>query len=406
MRKALFILASLFAGLLIGIAAKGAAPVWREAADSIGTMWLNGLRMTVVPLIISLLIVGIVQTATAASAGKLAARGVALMIALLWLSSALAAILFPAIVAFFPIPTEAALALRGALSHSIVPGTVPPFSEFLKAIIPTNPVAAAADDAILPLIIFVLIFAFAVVRLPDAQRATIAGFFEATANAMIMVVHWVLWLAPLGVFALAFKLGQTAGMAAFGALAHYVAVLVAIGGALWISSFVLATLGARLNPVAFFRATIPAQAVAISTQSSLASLPAMLEGVDRLGIRRPVSEVMLPIAVALFRVTGPAMNLGVALYIAHWLGIELSAWQIALGAAAAAITTMGAVSLPGAISFIGSIAPICLVMGLPIEPLGLLIAIEAFPDIMRTLANVTMDMAVTATIDRRATKTL
>ena len=226
------------------------------------------------------------------------------------------------------------------------------------------------------------------------------GFFEAVANALIILVGWVLWLAPLGVLALAYMLGRATGAAAFGALAHYVAVLAATGGVIWIGAFLLAMFGARIGPPRFFRAAIPAQAVAISTQSSLACLPAMVEGLDQLGTRRPVSEVVLPIAVALFRATGPAMNLGVALYIAHWLGVTLSPWQIALGIAVATLTTIGSVSLPGSISFISSIAPICLAMGLPIEPLGLLVAIETFPDIMRTLANVTMDMAVTATLDR------
>lgn len=401
MQKALFILASLIAGVLIGILAQDGPDIWRVAADTIGTLWLNGLRMTVVPLIISLLIVGIAQTATAASAGRLAAHGVGLMIALLWLSSLIAAFAVPSIMAIFPMPEAALGTLRNLLTHASRPAHIPPFSDFMKAIIPTNPFAAAADDAILPLIIFILAFAFAIIRLPESQRATVTIFFEGIANAMIMVVGWVLWLAPLGVFALAFTLGRTAGAAALGTLAHYVAVLVATGGLFWLASFALAALGARIGPAAFFRAAIPAQAVAISTQSSLASLPAMLEGVDRLGVRRPVSEVILPLSVALFRVTGPPMNLAVAIYIAHWLGIELTTGQIVLGVVVAAITTMGAVSLPGAISFVGSIAPICLVMGLPIEPLGLLIAVETFPDLMRTLANVTMDMAVTATVDRQ-----
>jgi proton glutamate symport protein len=183
-------------------------------------------------------------------------------------------------------------------------------------------------------------------------------------------------------------------------LLHYVIVLVAAGAVIWLLSFVVAWLGGGKSPIAFFKAAIPAQAVAISTQSSLASMPAMLKGLDNLGVRTSTSEITLPIAVALFRATGPAMNFGVALYVAHWLGIELSAGQIALGLAAGAITTMGAVSLPGSISFISSIAPICLAMGIPVEPLGLLIAIETFPDIMRTLGNVTMDMAVTATVDK------
>ena len=91
----------------------------------------------------------------------------------------------------------------------------------------------------------------------------------------------------------------------------------------------------------------------------------MLQGLNQLGVRTRNSEIILPIAVALFRATGPAMNFGVALYIAHLMGIELTAGQIALGLAAGAITTMGAVSLPGSISFISSIAPICIAMGVP-----------------------------------------
>jgi proton glutamate symport protein len=252
----------------------------------------------------------------------------------------------------------------------------------------------------LPLIVFTLAFAFATLKLPETKRLTILGLFDAIADAMVMIVGWVLKLAPIGVFALAYGLGVTAGSAAFGALAHYVLVLVATGAVIWLLSFVVAWVGAGKNPLLFFRAAIPAQAVAISTQSSLASLPAMLQGLNQLGVRTRNSEIVLPIAVALFRATGPAMNFGVALYIAHLMGIELTTGQIALGLAAGAITTMGAVSLPGSISFISSIAPICLAMGIPVEPLGLLIAIETFPDIMRTLGNVTMDMAVTATVDK------
>jgi Na+/H+-dicarboxylate symporter len=107
-------------------------------------------------------------------------------------------------------------------------------------------------------------------------------------------------------------------------------------------------------------------------------------------------------AVAIFRATGPAMNLAVAIYVAHWMGIELTPWALAAGVAAAATTTLGAVSLPGTITFVSSIAPICLAMGLPVEPLALLLAVETFPDIMRTLGNVTMDMAVTTTVSERS----
>ena len=107
---------------------------------------------------------------------------------------------------------------------------------------------------------------------------------------------------------------------------------------------------------------------------------------------------MLPLAVAIFRVTGPAMNLAVVIYVAHLFGITLGPAQLAAGIAAAAITTLGAVSLPGQVSFVTSIAPICLAMGIPIEPLAILVAVEVMPDIMRTIGNVVMDVAVTGAV--------
>jgi proton glutamate symport protein len=401
MKKAWIVLAALIAGLLLGAWVGDQSWLLKEIADVAGTAWLNGLRMTVVPLVVSLLIVGIVQTAEAAKAGKITATGIAIMIALLWTSSAIAAIMIPTLNALIPIPAEAAASLKAAFGGAAPIKDVPGFGEFLKALIPTNPINAAANDAILPLIIFTLAFAFAVVRLPAGKRTPVLGLFEGVADAMVMIVGWVLALAPIGVFALAYSLGVTAGATAFAALAHYVIVLVLTGAVVWLLSFIIAWIGGGLNPISFFRAAIPAQAVAISTQSSLASLPAMLKGLDRLGVRTRTSEIILPVAVALFRATGPAMNFGVALYIAHWMGIELTTTQIMFGLAAGAITTMGAVSLPGSISFISSIAPICLAMGVPVEALGILVAIETFPDIMRTLGNVTMDMAVTATVDKR-----
>ena len=94
------------------------------------------------------------------------------------------------------------------------------------------------------------------------------------------------------------------------------------------------------------------------------------------------------------------MNMAVAIYVAHLMGVELGPLQLAAGVAVAATTTLGAVSLPGQLSFVTSIAPIALAMGIPIEPLALLIAVETIPDIFRTLGNVTMDVAVTGAAAR------
>ena len=128
----------------------------------------------------------------------------------------------------------------------------------------------------------------------------------------------------------------------------------------------------------------------------------MLRGAHSLGVPVSASGVVLPLAVAMFRATGSGMNLAVAHYVAHWYGVELGPAQIAVGLAAGTLTTIGSISLPGQISFVTSIAPICLAIGVPVEPLILLIAVETIPDIFRTVGNVTMDVAVTATVARRS----
>jgi Na+/H+-dicarboxylate symporter len=303
---------------------------------------------------------------------------------------------------WFPLPTEAAAALRTALGATAPVGPVPPFVDFIVSIVPTNPVTAAAANAFLPLIVFTMVFAFALTRLPPEPRQLLTKFFQAIADVMLIVIGWILWLAPVGVLALAYVVGAKAGTAAFGALLHYVLVISSIGILVWIAAYPIGTIGGRIGLARFARATGPAQAVAISTQSSLASLPAMLRGAEGLGVPVATSGVTLPLAVAIFRVTGPPMNLAVAIYVAYWFGVPLGPAQLAAGVAVAAITTMGAVSLPGQISFVTSIAPICIAMGVPVAPLGLLVAVETIPDIFRTLGNVTMDLATTVTVSKRS----
>ena len=398
------ILAALVLGLLAGIAGAALIPdralAWTGYAEPVGTMWLNGLRMAIVPLVVGLLVTGISQTAEAARAGRLAGRSILTFLVILWSSSILAAILTPLILDLWPLHGPAAEALRSSFSTAQPVEKVPGFADFISSLVSPNPIASAANDAFLPLIVFTTVFAFAITQLPKVQRDILTGFFHALADAMLIVIGWVLWLAPIGVFALSYVVGARAGTSAFNALVHYVIVVSAVGGVVWLLAYPLAAIGGRVRLGRFIAANAPVMAVAISTQSSLASLPAMLKAAERIDVPVATSGVVLPLAVALFRATGPAMNLAVAIYVAHVFGMELGFTALAAGVAAAAITTMGAVSLPGSISFVSSIAPIAIAMGVPIEPLALLVAVETLPDLVRTLGNVTMDNAVTATIAR------
>ena len=405
MSQAARILTGLVAGLALGVMLAAQAPETAIAgiawAEPVGTAWLNALRMTIVPLVVALLVTGVAQTAEAARAGRIATRSILLFVVILWTSSALGAAVTLGLLDWFPLSDTASGALRATFGQAGPTADIPPFTQFLVGIVPTNPIAAAANDQFLPLILFTLVFAFALTRLSGDPRQLLVRLFQGLADTMLIVIRWVLWLGPLGVFALGYVVGARAGTAAFGALVHYVLIVMAVGMVVWLLAYPLAMLGGRVSLGRFLRATAPAQAVAISTQSSLASLPAMLRGSEEAGVPVATSGVVLPMAVALFRATGPAMNVAVAVYVAHVFGVHLGAGQIAAGIAAGAITTMGAASLPGQISFVSSIAPIGIAMGVPVEPLALLVAVETFPDLVRTLGNVTMNLAVTSVISER-----
>ena len=396
------LVAGLGGGILLSNIAPGAVAATTDPLDVIGTLWLRGLQMTIVPLVVSLLITGIITAVAAASAGRIAGWSMGFFFAVLWGGAIMAAIVTPLLLQAFPIPAEAAASMVASLGGIGEVADPPPFSEFIKQMVPTNPITAAANDAILPLLVFTAVFALAITRLPDEPRKLLSSLFDAIGDAMLVVIGWVLVLAPVGVFALAFVVAARTGADAIGVFLHYILIVSSIGAIVWAAGYPIAVIGGKRKLMDFVRAVLPAQAVAISTQSSLASLPAMLRGAKMLNVRETTADVTLPLAVALFRSTGPAMNLAVVIYVAWLTGVELTPATLAIGVAVAATTTLGAVSLPGSISFISSCGPIALAMGVPIEPLALLIAVEQLPDIVRTLGNVTNDTAAVATVDARA----
>jgi Na+/H+-dicarboxylate symporter len=169
-----------------------------------------------------------------------------------------------------------------------------------------------------------------------------------------------------------------------------------------IFAYPVAVFGGRVGLGRYVRAVLPSQAVALSTQSSLATLPVMVEGSSELGVPVAVSGVTLPLAVAIFRATGPAMNFAVAIYVAEWFGVPLSPATLAVGVVVATLTSLGSVSLPGTVSYVSAIAPVASTIGAPVSPLGLLVAVETLPDIMRTVGNVTWDVAAATWLARRA----
>jgi Na+/H+-dicarboxylate symporter len=392
----------LVAGMLAGSVGEGIRTNALGVASFVGTLWLNALKMTVIPLVVALLVVGIAKSAEAAQAGRIAGRSVLWIVIICTASAVFGALATLALTQAFPLSRETAGLLQTALGHveQTASGPIPGAAEFFKGVVPSNVVAAASNGDVLPLTVFAVLFALALTRVAASGRRIVVDLFDAIAEALLVVIAWVLAVAPIGVFALAFTVGAAAGGAAFAGLGHYVIIISAIGVLVTLAAYPLAIIAGKVSTGTLIRGLIAPQAVAISTRSSLASLPAMLAASRSMGIREEVSDVALPISVALFRATGPAMNVAVAFYVAHWLGLEPTLAQMIAATAVGAVMSYGAVSLPGEVSYISSIAPIALALGVPIAPLGLLVAVEMVPDIFRTVGNVTHDVALASIVDR------
>ncbi|HEY1588381.1 MAG TPA: cation:dicarboxylase symporter family transporter, partial [Rhodanobacter sp.] len=272
----------------------------------------------------------------------------------------------------------------------------------LVAIVPNNAVAAAAQSAMLPLVVFALFLGFALTQITPARRVMLVEFFQGIADAMIVIVRWVLWLAPLGVFALILAVCARAGLGMVRALGVYVLTEILLYLAVTALMLPVAVLwgGERLRR--FVVALAPAQAVAASTQSSLASLPAMLESAEqRLGYPPQVTALVLPMAVSLCRLTSPVQYIASACFIAWASGTHLGPAQLVAGAALAVVISLGSVGLPGQVTFMATNLPVAQAMGVPLGPLALMLAVDTLPDVFATLGNVTADLTVASVVARQ-----
>ena len=403
------VLVALVAGLLAGAAAQawgipgGTGTV--GVVEGLGQLWLNALRMTIIPLVFSLLVTGIASIADAAATGRLALKAVIVFAVLLIGTTVYGVFASLGLLSAWPIdPDGARLLLSGATGDAAVRENVGGggLTAFLTNLAPANPIRAAAEDAILGIVVFAIVFGFAATRLPARLRQPMTVFFEAVAETMIVIVHWVLLAAPVGVFALSLGVGLRAGLGAAGVLGHYIAIVVLALIGLILLTYVVATVWGRVSLSRFARAAAPAQVVAFSTQSSLACLPVMVERArDRLGVSAATAGLVLPLAVAVFRITSTVANLAVCVYVAHLYGIPLTPGVLIAGSVTAVAVSVGTVGLPGQVSFFASIAPIAIVMGLPLEVLPLLLAVEVVPDIFRTIGNVTADLAAARIVEGR-----
>lgn len=402
------VLIALVAGLLIGIGVSASADSRLLSAVSfvqpIGTLWVNAIRMTVVPLVFSLLVVCVASATDAAAVGRIGVRTFALFIAFLVCSAIIGVLLAPPIFSNLRIDPATAASLRAGAATSA--GTaaesaknLPSFAQWLTDLIPINPIKTAADGTLLPLVIFSILFSAAATRTPTETRETIVRFFKSVSEVMLVLVRWIVEASPIPIFVLTLGLASKLGATAAGAVGFYVLGICTIFIVEFALLYVVAILGGRVGFTRFAKAILPAQVVAISSRSSLASLPALLDSATRrLHLPTEVSGFVLPLAVSTFKVTTPPTQIVAVLFIARLYGIELAPQQILMVAAIAIALSFSAPGIPSGGMVI--LAPVFASLNLPLEGIGILIAIDVIPDTARGLLNVTADITVATLLTR------
>ena len=408
MRSATYVLAALAAGFILGsLAAASANPTVLRVVgliEPLGGLWVNAIRMTVVPLVISVLITGVATGMGSRSLGRTGVRAFVTFASILIVSGAIALALAPAALERIPLTPEVIERLRATASSSASTTTtavqgMPGVAQRIIETIPANPIRAAADGAMLPLVVFTLVLALGIARLAPPARDAIVQFFGGVSDAMLVIVGWVLRAAPVGVFALALSVAARTGIQAAGALFYYIVVLSVTLILVTIVLYVPAILFGRVSVREFALAALPAQAVALSSRSSLAALPAMLrETRERLQLPPIATSFALPLAVSVLRVNVPPRWVISAAFLGQLYGVEVGFGVLVWVLITAVLISFSVPGIPSASLFM--LAPVLVSLGLPPEGVGLLIAVDTIPDMFNTLANVTGHMSATTVIAR------
>ncbi len=381
-------------GVVLAPADAGLPAIIVAWIEPVGALWVNAIRMTVIPLIVSLLL-GSITASSAGTVARVGGRAAAWFVGLVVGTSTLGGLAAPPLLRL--VRADRVQIPEFATAEAVTEVTLPPFRDWLVDLLPPNPVGAAAEGAILPLVVFTVIFGIAATRITPSHRETLNRAAEAVSETILVVVGWILATAPIGVFALTLTLAAQTGMSVIGAVAGFLLVVVILLTIATVALYPLVKIFGGFPMRQFAKACAPAQAVGFSTRSSLASLPPMLAEAERtLHLKPEVSGLVLPAAVSVFKYASPSVRIVGTFFVASLFGVELGVTQIGALAAGMGALSFYSPGIPSGGLFV--VAPLWMAFGLPMEGIGILIALDLIPDMFLTTANVTGDMAVAAII--------
>ena len=374
--------------------------------DFVGGLFLNALKMVVVPLILSSIIVGVGNMASQGAFGRVGGKtlGFYLVTGLL---SILTGLILVNVIA--PGETESARALAAALPDaSQVMGKVEgrgvaDLLEVIRRAVPSNIFEAALEVQLLALIFVGVVFGYFLSRLEGPAGETLRNFWVGVHDVMIMITMWIMRFAPIGVFALVGKTLIVSGFAALEALGLFfltVLLALAVHFAVWLP--LLLRLFAGVRPYAYYGRVAPAQLTAFSTASSSATLPVSMHSAEQAGVSKRVTGFVLPLG-ATVNMDGTALyECVVVVFIAQVYalvsGVEFGIAEQFIVVLLALLTSIGVAGIPAA--SLVAIALILPAVGLPVEALAIVLAVDRILDMCRTAVNVTSDLTITALVAR------
>lgn len=401
------LLAGIIVGITLAVFAGRSAVGIASSANLLGALWINAILMTIVPLVVSKVIVTFARNETVAVLRSAGWRAIGLIASLLILPAVLSVLAMPHLFEWFPIDATTANSLRDSTTRIALGSAQSPvtFSQWLLTIVPSNPIKAAADSAMLPLIVFSLSLGIALSRIGPDSSQSVVTLFKAIDEAITVLLNVIVRLSPVGIFALALSMSVRVGSAIFGMLGYYVLVASLTLAVFTLVPYLVVFMATPIPLRRFAQACTPAQLVAFATHSSLASLPAMLDGADtRLGLPRAVSGVVLPLAATTFRYSAPIWFVTVVFFVGQLYGITIEPARLVQVVLVAVLTSITVGGVPSGAVY--AAVPVLMAAGLPAESVGILLAVDPIPNGFRTVANVTGDMAAAALFGGRTTEKL
>jgi Na+/H+-dicarboxylate symporter len=406
------ILIGLVLGIILGMMANLFGLEWLRQGlffvEPVGQAFIKLITMVVIPLVAASLFVGTASLGDLRKLGRIGSKTVGFFLGTTAAAVILGLLLSQVITPGSGITAETRDSLSAGFEDAAegrleMAAEAPSVGETLMGIIPSNPIGAAAAGELLPLIFFVILFGAATSTLGESRRTPVVDFFQGVNDAVMVIIRWIMLLAPYAVFALVGPIAARFGMDIMQALLVYV-LTIALGMAI-LAFGLYATLVkvlARLNPVDFFRKIAAPALVALSTSSSSATLPVSMETAEkRLGISKGVTSFVLPLG-ATINMAGTALYQAVSvMFIAQLYGIELGVGQQLTIVLTATLASIGTAGVPAAGIIILILVLQSVGMGAQAGAgIALLLGIDRIPDMLRTTCNVMGDLVAASFVAR------